>query len=126
MVNCGSTQFRDNYLVKNMQFSEYQETSRKTALYPDLGKNFIYPTLGLVGEAGEVAEKMKKVLRDKNGILDEPTRIELQKELGDVLWYLTQLAVELGMTLEQVAEKNIEKLQSRQQRNQLHGDGDNR
>lgn len=109
-----------------MDFPSYQEASRKTALYPDLGKNYVYPTLGLVGEAGEVAEKIKKVLRDKGGVIDETTRVELQKELGDVLWYLSQLSVELGFSLDDVATKNIEKLQSRQQRQMLHGDGDNR
>lgn len=109
-----------------MDFAAYQEASRKTALYPDLGKNTIYPTLGLVGEAGEVAEKMKKILRDKGGVIDEATKLELQKELGDVLWYLAQLSVELGFSLDDVAQNNIAKLQSRQQRNQLHGDGDNR
>lgn len=109
-----------------MTFAEYQEASRKTALYPDLGRNFIYPTLGLVGEAGEIAEKIKKVLRDKNGIISDETRIELRKELGDVLWYLSQLSVELGLKLDDVAEQNIIKLKSRQERNKLHGDGDNR
>lgn len=126
MLNCGSTLGSNNYPVKRMQFSEYQAASRTTALYPDLGKNFVYPTLGLVGEAGEVAEKIKKVIRDKDGVIDEETRIELRKELGDVLWYLSQLAAELGLELDQVAVTNIEKLKSRQQRNQLHGDGDNR
>ncbi len=109
-----------------MTFAEYQQASRTTALYPDPGKNFIYPTLGLVGEAGEIAEKIKKVIRDKQGRLDDATRVELQKELGDVLWYLSQLSTELGLNLEEVAKKNIAKLKSRQDRNQLHGDGDNR
>lgn len=109
-----------------MTFAEYQVESKTTALYPDLGKNFVYPTLGLVGEAGEVAEKIKKVLRDKNGMIDETTKTELQKELGDVLWYLAQLSSELGLSLDDVATLNIEKLRSRQQRNQLHGNGDNR
>src|SRR4029079_9387400 len=101
-----------------MNFTEYQEASRKTALYPDLGKNFVYPTLGLVGEAGEVAEKVKKIIPDQGGALDEGTRTELQKELGDVLWYLAQLSIELGTTLDVVAETNIAKLKSRQQRDQ--------
>ena len=109
-----------------MDFSEYQAQSRTTALYPDLGHNTVYPTLGLVGEAGEVAEKMKKIIRDKGGVIDEAAKIELQKELGDVLWYLAQLSVELGLQLDDVACMNIEKLKSRQQRHQLHGDGDNR
>jgi len=109
-----------------MNFSEYQKKSRQTALYPDKDKNFIYPTLGLNGEAGEVAEKIKKVLRDKGGIIDEQTKQELAKELGDVLWYLANLATELKLDLNDIAEKNIEKLFSRKDRGVLSGDGDNR
>ena len=93
-----------------MNFKEYQEKSRKTALYPDNGSNFIYPTLGLAGEAGEVADKIKKVLRDKGGVISEETKKELEKELGDVLWYLSQIASELELSLENVAVKNIEKI----------------
>ncbi len=109
-----------------MNFKEYQEKSRKTAIYPKAGENFIYPTLGLSGEAGEVAEKIKKVLRDENGIVSEDKKIEIEKELGDVLWYVSQLASELNLSLEEIAEKNIEKLYSRMDRNKLKGDGDNR
>lgn len=109
-----------------MTFKEYQKLSRRTALYPNRDKNFIYPTLGLAGEAGEVAEKIKKVLRDKKGLLDEKTKKELAKELGDVLWYISQLASELGLSLEQVASLNIKKLFSRKKRRKLHGSGDNR
>lgn len=109
-----------------MTFAEYQAESKKTALYPDQGKNFVYPTLGLTGEAGEVAEKIKKVLRDSGGQVHEATKIELQKELGDVLWYLAQLSTELRLNLDDIATHNIEKLRSRQQRDQLHGSGDNR
>ncbi len=107
-------------------FAEYQAASRATALYPDVGQNFIYPTLGLVGEAGEIAEKIKKVLRDRHGALNDEIKTEIKKELGDVLWYLAQLSAELGFTLEEVAAMNITKLQSRQRRQALHGDGDNR
>ena len=109
-----------------MDFKEYQEKSRKTALYPNIGQNFVYPTLGLSGEAGEVAEKIKKVIRDKGGVIDDATREEIKKELGDVLWYLSQIASELNLTFEEVAQFNLEKLQSRMERNVLHGDGDNR
>jgi NTP pyrophosphatase (non-canonical NTP hydrolase) len=87
-----------------MEFKEYQIKSRQTAIYPDKDNNFIYPSLGLCGEAGEVAEKIKKVLRDKGGIIDETTRQELNKELGDVLWYISQLATELNLSLEEVAQ----------------------
>jgi NTP pyrophosphatase (non-canonical NTP hydrolase) len=109
-----------------MTFEEYQKQARTTAIYPDLGKNFIYPTLGLVGEAGEIAEKIKKVLRDGNGEITDEKRGELNKELGDVLWYIANLSVELGIPLEDIAANNLEKLKSRQERNQLHGSGDNR
>ncbi len=109
-----------------MDFKEYQIKSRETALYPNRDNNFIYPTLGLSGEAGEVAEKIKKVLRDKGGIIDDDTKTEIQKELGDVLWYVAQIATELGLDLDQVALKNIEKLFSRKDRGVLQGNGDNR
>lgn len=109
-----------------MTFEEYQIESRKTAIYPNKDNNFIYPTLGLAGEAGEVAEKIKKVLRDGNGIVSDEKKEELTKELGDVLWYVANLSKELGISLEDVASKNLEKLQSRQQRGELHGSGDNR
>lgn len=109
-----------------MTFEEYQAESRKTAIYPDKDNNFVYPTLGLAGEAGEVAEKIKKVLRDGNGVVSDEKREEIKKELGDVLWYLANLSTELKISLDDVAQKNIEKLQSRQQRNELHGSGDNR
>jgi NTP pyrophosphatase (non-canonical NTP hydrolase) len=109
-----------------MTLEEYQKKSRETAVYPGAGNNFIYPTLGLAGEAGEVAEKIKKVLRDDNNLVSEEKKEELKKELGDVLWYLAQISTELGLSLEDVAAFNIEKLQSRKQRNVLGGSGDNR
>jgi len=109
-----------------MNFEEYQKKSRKTALYPNVGNNFIYPTLGLSGEAGEVAEKIKKVIRDKNEVVDDETKELIEKELGDVLWYVSQLATELDLSLDKVAEKNIEKLYSRLERGKIHGSGDNR
>ena len=109
-----------------MDFEEYQKKSRKTALYPNVGNNFVYPVLGLSGESGEVAEKIKKVIRDKNGEIDEITREEISKELGDVLWYVSQMASELGLSLDEVANKNIEKLYSRMDRGVLRGNGDNR
>jgi NTP pyrophosphatase (non-canonical NTP hydrolase) len=109
-----------------MDFKEYQDKSRETALYPNLGKNFIYPTLGLVGEAGEIAEKIKKVIRDNNSEIDDERVNNLKKELGDVLWYLAQLSTELGLSLDDVAKTNILKLQSRKKRGVIGGDGDNR
>jgi NTP pyrophosphatase (non-canonical NTP hydrolase) len=110
-----------------MTFEEYQKKARETAVYPEaLGHNYVYPTLGLVGEAGEVAEKIKKILRDKGGILDEEAIAGLHKELGDVLWYLATLATELGLSLGDVAEGNLIKLQIRKVWGVLRGAGDNR
>lgn len=109
-----------------MNFQEYQNKSRKTAQYPDAGKNFVYPTLGLSGEAGEVAEKVKKIIRDKGGVVDDETRDAIKKELGDVLWYVAQLSTEFGLSLDEVAEGNIVKLYSRLERGTIQGSGDNR
>lgn len=109
-----------------MTFKEYQELAKTTAAYPNIGNNYVYPTLGLAGETGEVAEKIKKVIRDNNGIIDSEKKEEIAKELGDVLWYLAQLGTELKLDFNYIAEKNLEKLKSRQKRNHLHGSGDNR
>jgi len=109
-----------------MTFEEYQKLSRKTAIYPDKDNNFIYPTLGLAGETGEIAEKIKKVLRDNNGVVDNSRRQEIMKELGDVLWYLSQIATELGLSLDDIAAFNVKKLNSRHKRNKISGSGDNR
>ena len=109
-----------------MTFEEYQKESRKTALYPNKDNNFVYPVLGLCGESGEIAEKIKKVIRDEGGIVDENKKEEIKKELGDVLWYISQIATELKISLSEVAKVNIEKLQSRLERNKISGSGDNR
>jgi len=109
-----------------MELNEYQKQALVSALYPNLGENPIYPTLGLVGEAGEVAEKVKKVLRDKGGDFDQLSKEELKKEMGDVLWYLSQLSFELGFNLDEVAKANLSKLSSRLKRNKISGEGDNR
>tara|TARA_B100000965_G_scaffold364427_1_gene348105 strand:- start:649 stop:978 length:330 start_codon:yes stop_codon:yes gene_type:complete len=109
-----------------MELNHYQSESRKTALYPNVGCNAIYPTLGLVGEAGEVADKVKKILRDKKGIFDEDSKDAIKLELGDVLWYISQLSSELGYELEDVANSNLQKLNSRKIRGKLKGNGDMR
>lgn len=109
-----------------MTFQEYQEKSRLTAKYPNQGNNFIYPVLGLAGESGEVAEKIKKIIRDQEGLVNDINREEIKKELGDVLWYLTQLSFEFGISLDDVATTNLEKLFSRLERNKIGGNGDNR
>ncbi len=109
-----------------MDLNHYQIKARATASYPNLGKNPIYPTLGLAGEAGEVSEKVKKVIRDKDGVFDHASRQALKLELGDVLWYVAQLSFELGFQLDEVASANLEKLASRADRGLISGEGDNR
>jgi NTP pyrophosphatase (non-canonical NTP hydrolase) len=109
-----------------MQLSDYQERSRATAVYPGVGANLLYPTLGLCGEAGEVAEKIKKMVRDDAGVLSPERRDALAKELGDVLWYVAQLATEAGLDLDAVAAGNLDKLLSRRERDVLRGSGDDR
>jgi NTP pyrophosphatase (non-canonical NTP hydrolase) len=109
-----------------LDLSEYQQRSRETAVYPDAGENLTYPALGLCGEAGEVAEKVKKAIRDDGGELTEERREALAAELGDVLWYLAQLATEARLDLDAIAEENITKLLSRKERNVLQGSGDTR
>jgi NTP pyrophosphatase (non-canonical NTP hydrolase) len=109
-----------------VRFSEYQSRSRETAVYPEAGNNIVYPALGLCGEAGETAEKVKKAIRDDGGTLTEERREAIAAELGDVLWYVAQLATEAGLELEEIAQANLDKLASRQRRAVLHGSGDDR
>ena len=82
--------------------------------------------MGLANEAGEVAGKVKKIFRDRDGKISDDDRDALKKELGDVLWYLTQICTELGLTLEEVAAHNVEKLAARLERGTIKGDGDDR
>ena len=109
-----------------MNFETYQINARKTAIYPSLGSNYIYPTLGLVGESGEVAEKVKKVIRDNNGVFDQERIVGLKKELGDVLWYVSNICSELNLSLEDIAEENLNKLKKRSLEGKIKGSGDNR
>ena len=109
-----------------MNLNEYQRKARETALYPNAGDNPIYPTLGLAGEAGEVADKVKKVLRDNQGQFDHSARKALKLELGDVLWYVAQLSSELGFDLEEIGQSNLDKLSSRASRGRISGSGDER
>ena len=102
-----------------MTFDEYQEFARLTAIYPEDVK-VVYPTLGLCGEAGEVAEKIKKHMRDGRSL------VGVGLELGDVLWYISALADDLGITLEEIAQANVDKLASRMKRGKLGGSGDER
>src|SRR5918999_1385896 len=109
-----------------MDFSEYQSLSRRTATYPRAGEDMTYPALGLCGEAGEAAEKVKKKIRDDGGVLNDERPEALAREVGDVVWYPAQLATEAGLDLELMAGDNLEKLPPRQRRGVLRGSGDER
>ena len=111
-----------------MDFKDYQKKSRKTAVYPKSKycEGIFYPTLGLSGEAGEVAEKVKKILRDDKGIISKEKKEELKKELGDVLWYVAQIATDLKLSLDDIAKNNLDKLASRFKRGKIRGSGDDR
>lgn len=109
-----------------MKLSEYQEKAGTTALYPNVGENPYYAALGLAGEAGEIANTIKKIMRDDDGMITEEKRKEVKKELGDVLWYVACTASEMGLNLDEVAQANLDKLASRKERGTLHGDGNDR
>jgi len=96
-----------------MTFEEYQAEAKTTALYPGRLSNLEYPTLGLAGEAGEVANVVKKIQRDHAGVITDEVRGKLKDELGDVLWYISACADELGMTLSEIAQYNVAKLAKR-------------
>jgi NTP pyrophosphatase (non-canonical NTP hydrolase) len=109
-----------------MDFKEYQEKSKETMIYPKLNPSWIYPALGLSGEAGEISEKLKKILRDKEGKVSDNDKDAIKKEIGDVIWYLSAICTELDLSLDDAAKNNIEKLQSRKNRSALKGKGDYR
>lgn len=108
-----------------MTLDEYQNHALETAIYPKQYK-VIYPALGITGEAGECSDKVKKVIRDNNGEFTDDRKREIAKEIGDVLWYCAALAHDIGYTLNEVGEMNVEKLNSRKERNKINGSGDNR
>ena len=108
-----------------MTLNEYQQHALETAIYPE-NRRIIYPTLGLTGEAGEVADKVKKVIRDAHEEFTPEKKQEIMKEIGDVLWYCATLSHDLGYDLEEVARTNVEKLRSRMERHRITGSGDNR
>lgn len=115
--------------MSEYSFNNYQRDIAPVAIYPEAGTGSMmalaYVGLGL-GEAGEIQGKIKKILRDNNGIIDDEVRLELAKEVGDLLWYVTRAAEELKYDLSEIAEMNVAKLQSRQARGVLGGNGDNR
>lgn len=108
-----------------MTLNEYQQHALETAIYPEESR-IVYPTLGLTGEAGEVADKVKKVIRDGHREFTPEKKAEIMKEIGDVLWYCATLSHDLGYDLDEVAQTNVDKLRSRMERNRISGSGDNR
>jgi len=112
--------------MTTQNFQTYQADSRKTWSLIHTDHPIVYPTLGLVNEAGELAGKVKKIFRDKGGVISEEDRQALKGELGDVLWYFAQICTELDLSMEEVASANLEKLFSRLERGKISGEGDNR
>lgn len=112
--------------MEKNNFSVYQRESRKTWSLIHTDHAIVYPTLGLVNEAGELAGKVKKIFRDKGGVISEEDRVALKYELGDVLWYMAQIATELDLDLQEIADANLEKLFSRLERGKISGEGDYR
>lgn len=112
------------------EFDIYQDETARTAIYAEAGDGsamaLVYTALGLSGEAGEIANKVKKILRDSNGVVTNQVREDLAKELGDVLWYLARLADEAGYGLHDIAQRNLDKLSSRKERGVIQGSGDER
>jgi len=125
-----------------MDFIDYQKRARTTAIYPttiflrdtiryedksfEVQLNWVYPSLKIAGEVGEVSEKLGKAVRDKQGRLSPEDKALVMKELGDILWYVSNLATEFGLDLDDIAIDNLAKLASRKERGVLHGEGDNR
>ena len=107
-------------------FSSYQQAAARTGTPIATDHPVVYPTLGLVNEAGEVAGKIKKIFRDRQGVITDEDRAALTLELGDVLWYVSELCTRLGISLEDVAERNVAKLADRASRGVIKGDGDHR
>ncbi|MCB1972562.1 MAG: nucleoside triphosphate pyrophosphohydrolase family protein [Geminicoccaceae bacterium] len=110
-----------------MELNDYQTRAHATSLNVEIGGDWLlYPVLGLLGEAGEIANKVKKIHRDNGGGITLEQALELRKELGDVLWYVAELATQLGTTLDFVAHDNLLKLADRAERGTLKGSGDDR
>jgi NTP pyrophosphatase (non-canonical NTP hydrolase) len=116
----------DNSTVDAFDFSAYQQAAARTGAPIATDHPIVYPTLGLVNEAGEVAGKVKKIFRDRHGVITDADREALTLELGDVLWYLSELCTRLEIRLEDVAERNVAKLADRASRGVLGGEGDTR
>ena len=120
------TQTNETHKYKRISdLDMYQQVAKQTAIYPR-EQAIIYPTLGLTGEAGEVANKVKKIIRDDGNKINESLVQEISAEIGDCLWYISVLADDIGIKLSDIANSNLIKLENRKKKGTIHGSGDKR
>jgi NTP pyrophosphatase (non-canonical NTP hydrolase) len=124
-LDLGAQTNETNKYKKVSDLDMYQQVAKTTAIYPR-EQAIIYPTLGLTGEAGEVANKVKKIIRDGSDSKDEKLVSEIKSEIGDCLWYIAVLADDFNIKLSDIASTNLEKLEKRKEKGTIHGSGDNR
>jgi NTP pyrophosphatase (non-canonical NTP hydrolase) len=124
-LDLGAQSNESNKYKKVSDLDMYQQVAKTTAIYPR-EQAIIYPTLGLTGEAGEVANKVKKIIRDGSNSKDEKLVSEIKSEIGDCLWYIAVLASDFDIKLSDIASSNLEKLEKRKEKGTLHGSGDDR
>ena len=124
-LDLGAQSNESNKYKKVSDLDMYQKVALTTAIYPR-EQAIIYPTLGLTGEAGEVANKVKKIIRDGSDKNDDSLVSEIKSEIGDCLWYIAVLANDFNIKLSDIASDNLEKLEKRKQKGTIHGSGDNR
>ena len=124
-LELGAQSNESNKYKKVSDLDMYQKVAKQTAIYPR-EQAIIYPTLGLTGEAGEVANKVKKIIRDGTNKNNENLVQEISAEIGDCLWYISVLADDIGVKLSDIANGNIEKLANRKKKGTIHGSGDTR
>ena len=124
-LELGAQSNESNKYKKVSDLDMYQKVALTTAIYPR-EQAIIYPTLGLTGEAGEVANKVKKIIRDGSDSKDEKLVSEIKAEIGDCLWYIAVLADDFDIKLSDIASTNLEKLANRKKNNTIHGSGDTR
>ena len=124
-LELGAQSNESNKYKKVSDLDLYQKVALTTAIYPR-EQAIIYPTLGLTGEAGEVANKVKKIIRDGSDKNDDSLVSEIKSEIGDCLWYIAVLANDFNIKLSDIASANLEKLEKRKQKGTIHGSGDNR
>lgn len=124
-LQLGAQTNESNKYKKQSDFDMYQKVAKTTAIYPR-EQAIIYPTLGLTGEAGEVANKVKKIIRDGTDKNNEDMVQAISSEIGDCLWYIAVLADDVGVKLSDIANANLEKLENRKKNGTIQGSGDNR